>query len=434
MQTAYSSARMRGSIMPFIAVTAIVLMGALGICTDLQRDFQAASELQFAAESAAIYGLSLSTNADGSYSLAEAQSNISTALESSYAAINSAELGPQTLSQSPPWSGPVTFAPSDINFVQNPNLSDSNDFFLQLTGRRDGNNALMQFFLPILGTSIAKQLPPSFVNSVQTVEVIGQPASRIGAGALSVENGMRANDLVGFASLPLAISNQQFAQIADPSQTTTNYTVDLVSSQSVGNSLAPNHLKGCFVNPVLDSSQAYASASGDQSIDQFKGLFNYFAGQQQAIAPSLLERGSALAAFDPLDPAFVARQAEINQSVLQLPINQYYIIPVLANDPTFVGSNEVVGFARLLLAGQPTIVNGAITSFSVQLGDSVPVRNAVAVAGSSNLDTSGSTMMPAPVYPFLPRQIDLASGGISARARGIVMAPSLSPRRIRTST
>jgi hypothetical protein len=418
----------------------VLLFGAVGICVDLQRDFQAAAELSFAAQTAAIYGLSMSTNADGSYTLAGAENNISAAVQSAYASANSAQSGPQSNSNNSSWSAPVVFAQTDVNFVQNPNPSDTNDLFVQLTASRSNENALKQFFLPLLSTTLTgsanANLPLSQINSKQIVEVIAQPATRIGAGSLSPTAGSRAAELALFATFPLAISNQQFAQIANNSQTGSNYTIDLVNSSTVGNTAAPGHLKGAFVNLAMADAQTYAAAQGDVAINQLEGLLSYYHAfsLEQTLAPAMVETGSQLNAFNSADFAFSNRQAEINQVVSSVPSNRYYIIPVIANDPSFGTSNQVVGFARLLISGAAIINKGQVVGIPVQLGESIPVRNAVAAAGISSFDPTGQSFLPAPVFPFQPRQLDTVSGGITARNRGVVMAPCPSPRQIKAST
>jgi len=428
-----------GAVLPFIAVCVTLLLGAVGICVDLQRDFQAAAELSFAAQTAAIYGLSMSTNADGSYSLANAESNITTAVLSVYASANSAQIGPQSNASNSPWSAVVTFAQTDVAFVQNPNPADTNDLFVQLTARRTKQNALKQFFLPLLCTTLtgspSTNLPLSQINSAQTIEVIAQPATRIGGGSLSPLAGSRAADLAPFAAFPLAISNQQFAQIAANAKAGNSYTIDLVNSNTVGNTAASGHIKGSFVNLVMADAQAYSAAQGEVAINQLEGLLGYFnASQQQTLAPAMVEAASQLNAFDSADPTFGNRQAEINQVLSQIPSNSYYIIPVIANDPAFAASNQVVGFARLLITGRPITNNGQVIGIPVQLGDSIPVRNAVTAAGISSFDPTGQTFLPAPVFPFQARRIDPVSGGITARNRGVVMAPCPSPRQIKAST
>jgi Flp pilus assembly protein TadG len=424
----------RGAVMPFVAMSVILMLGTLGIAIDVMRSFETVGQLQFAAQTAALYGSSLATNPDGSYSTANAQNNILSSLSTLNSANwNSAQSGPINNL----WSEPVTFAQSDMLFPTNP--LDSSEFFFDLTDRRQGNEALQQFFLPLLYTSLTKVGVPLSVQTMstyQTVEAIGQPASRIGAGApLNSTLGTTTPSLVGFASLPIAISNNQLSIIANPSQTGTTYTIDLISSKNAGVQ-SPTHIKGCLVNVGTfgGSTNYYGGAQGDLAINQLEGLFNYFIGSQSAntINPAFVERGSQLSAFDPADPAFIARQSEISKVISNKNLlNKFFIVPVLANDPSFTGANSVAGFARLKLDSINTAgVGGSAISITIDIGESVPVRNACSVTGLASVPTALGTVMPAPVYPFLPRQWDSSSNGISVRPRGIVLAPALSPRPI----
>ena len=58
----------RGSVTPFIVMSAFLFLVTMGFCIDLMRDFESASQLNFAAQSAVLYALSLATNSNGSYS------------------------------------------------------------------------------------------------------------------------------------------------------------------------------------------------------------------------------------------------------------------------------------------------------------------------------------------------------------------------------
>lgn len=194
--------------MPFVVMSVFLLFVTLGISTDFMRDFETASELSFAAQSAALYALSLATNSDGSYSLSSAQTNISNAvINASSASWNAAQFGPQNNK----WSKPVIFSSSNIKFVSNP--LDSSEFFVQLTASRQGADALVQYFLPLAYANFTKIiLPLSQVAPIEIVEVFGQPASRIGAGVpVGAQPGTRNADFSGFATMPFAISNLQFS-------------------------------------------------------------------------------------------------------------------------------------------------------------------------------------------------------------------------------
>jgi Flp pilus assembly protein TadG len=424
----------RGAVMPFVAMLVILMLGTLGFAIDVMRSFETVNQLQFAGQTMALYGLSLATNPDGSYSNASAQSNIISAINAANAANwNSAQCGPVNGS----WSEPVTIAQSDISFPTNP-LNPS-EFFLDLTDRRQGNDALQQFFLPLLYTSLTQVGVPISVETMstaQTVEVLGQPATRIGAGLPPGSLSSQANaNLAGFACFPLAISNIEFSTIANPSQIPTSYTIDLVSS-TYGGVKSPTHIQGCLVNVGTygSSTSYYGNAQGNLAIGQLEGLLGYFTSPQSfsAIAPAFVERGSQLNAFDPADPAFIANQSAIT-GFLSDPslVNRFFIFPVLASDPSFASINTVAGFAWLQLS-KVNVTGGSGTpiSITVTMGQSIPLRNACSVSGLSTVPTSFATPMPAAVYPFTGRTWDSTSNGVSISPRGVVLAPALSPRPI----
>lgn len=424
-----------GFLMPLLAVMVVLMMGTLGMAMDLERDFEAVHQLGYAAKMAGTYGLSLATNTDGSYSVPSAQANIQNAV---IAAGTNAWFTSQTGPVNNVWSNPVTFANTDVQFINNPNTQDPNDFLVQVTARCTGSNALKQFFLPLLetklpGTSINNDL--STVSTAQTVELVGQPASCIGAAApLNSPAGTRAQQLIGFAALPLAISNQQFASIANPSQTLTTYTIDFVTSRSaelVGPAPA-GHLKACLVNVASSGGglNFYGPAQGNSAINQLEGLLSYFGApsNQATQLPAAVERGSQLSGFDPADPTFASRAQEISQVISLLP-NKFYVVPVLVNDPSFSTTNAVAGFARMSLS-QFTFNKGLPVSATVTIGESVPERNASSVTGFASIPQFNGTQLPAPVFPFTPRTFDPVSQGVSTRPRAVVMAPALSPREI----
>lgn len=416
----------RGSVMPFVVMSMFLLFVTVGISTDFMRDFETASQLGFAAQAAALYGLSLATNPDGSYSYTSAQSNISNAILNA-PSWNIAQFGPQNQK----WSKPVSFSATDIQYVTNP--SDQKEFFLQLKASRQGSDSLVQFFLPLAYANFSSSvLPLSTVSPAKVIEVFGQPATRIGAGApASSAAGSRDGDFVGFATLPLAISNNQFAA-ATASPAGTIFTIDMVSS-TTKTSTQPGHIKGCFVNVAGSGSSGnyYSSATGSQGIAQLIAMLNYFASGNSSVIPTNVESGSVLGAFDP-NAMTGAQQTSISQVFSLLP-SRYYIIPVLAGDPSFAGNNNtVVGFARMRLDTVNTI-NGAITSLVMDIGESIPLRNASSATGFSSVSNNSNSPMPAPVFPFLPRQYDYASNGINPRLTGIILAPALSPRMIKPS-
>jgi hypothetical protein len=423
--------------MPFIAVCVILLMGTAGIATDLMRNFQAVRELKFAAQATALYALSLSANATGVYSQSSIQDAI---LAPTTIILNNAQIGPN--SQSPLWTAPVLFAGGDIQFAQNPN--DNSESFLRLTARRQAATALGQFFLPLLFTGLNTALPNSVKTfaTAQTVEVLGQPATRIGAGPPAAQlTSARAADLYGCAALPLAISLQQFATIVNAKQGTSSVpaVIDLVSST---NTVAlPGHIPAAFVNLTATAGGAtyYAGAQGRLAVAQLQGLLAYFASgaPSQASAPSPpsnVETGFQLSAYDPADPNFVARQNQAQTIALinSLPTRQY-IIPVIAGGQPLLATanspnvlNTVVGFAYVRLPKQ----NLTTQPFSLNLTFvlSPPLRNASSAAGLASWPLGTNNLMPSPAAPFMPRAYDSGSGGVTLRFPGVALAPALSPR------
>ncbi len=435
------SFRRRGSVAPFVAFSLLLVVAYVGFSTDVMRNFLCVRKLQFAADSAACYAYSCACNADGSYAPDQAKANMSAALAQCGSLDsqpwNSAPSGPSDRQSA--WESGVCFSGADISFVNNPNPDDRSELFLDVTARREGDDALRQFFLPAIyalnslsGVPAGADLAKPYRQS----EAVGQPASRIGQGPPPGRNDARALALSGFAVLPLAISNVQFETAAYPGQTRTTYVVDLFDSKSpqLLQPALPGHFKGCFVNVASRGGGAgyYGDAQGNLAIDQLIGLVKYFSpsADASAVPPAAVERGSKLSAFDPADPVFLTRKAGFLSALRQMPSGRYFIVPVLSGDPSFSSLNEVVGFARLRLL---QILNQGGTELSpvFEIGESVPVKNACHANGVAALaPASVGTPMPAPVRPFVDRSTDTVSNFLSTRPRGVVLAPALSPRRL----
>jgi hypothetical protein len=431
----------RAAVMPFVAMSVCLLMVTAGISIDLMRAFQTVHQLEFGAQTAALYALSLTTNPGGSYSPTSAQSNIQNAISVAQSNNwNYAQAGPagSPFTSTSPWNLPVTF--STVAFVPNP--LDANEFFLQVTSQRSGIDALQEIFLPLAYVGLTTTSAPPGVQQVSpssTVEVLGQPATRIGAGApLNSLPGTRAFDLMRSATLPLAISNVQYAQIAPPAQPNVPYTIDLVASNQTEYTQPPprGHIKGCLVNDASTGTLGsyYGNGQGNVAINQLEGLLGYFGAKsgQQSIAPAVVEAGSQLNAFD---PAFLgARQSEVYGILATLPLlspqnpqsPQFYILPVLQSDPSFTSQNVVVGFAWVRLQ----VTYSGVLTITCTLGDSVPVRNASSATGFSSIPGNTTNLMPPATKPFLPRYVEQNSNGVFPRYRGMVLAPAVSPRQL----
>lgn len=426
----------RGSVLPLVTVALFVAVAFTGFVVDVMRTALAVRKLQFAAQSAALYGYSYATNQDGSYLDATARSNITDKVLQACDvsnAFNTAPAGPDDTGLM--WESPVSLGTDDVVFVPNPD--DSAEIFLQVTARRAGTDALKLFFLPaifamngLLGEPVPEGIGQA--SPYRTVEVIGQVASRIGSGApKSADSGTRAGDLVGFAVFPLAISNRQFKEASDRSQTRSTYVVDLPTSSSYVEPIEVGHLRGALINVAYsaNSSRYYGETQGNTAIDELIGLCNYFVSGTEAnvLPPAPMERGSLVGAFDPLDSVFSQRRTEIVTAFSQLPVNKHYIVPVMRDDPNFSADNQVVGFARFKLI---SVVNssGSDFSFVVEIADSVPVRNASSGNGLAAVPAVSGAVIPAPEDPFCERKLDPLSGSVTPRPRGVVLAPALSPR------
>jgi hypothetical protein len=427
----------RGSVLPIVTFSLLLVVAFLGLAFDVTRNFLAVRQLQFAAQSAALYGLSFATNPDGTYRDEEARNNVLARVLAAGSdgadAWNRAPAGPQGAGS--PWFSAVRLAAVDVTLVNNPNPDDSSEFFVRVAARRDGSDALTMLFMPALyamNRLLGQPMPEAAgrASPCRVAEVLGQPASRIGAGApLDASPGTRAADMARFAALPLALSNEQFAQAASTAEIRLTYAVDLVSSSSASQPARPGHIKGAFVNiaKARGTPAYYGEGQGDAAIDELVGLLDYFGEGRHALAPAAVERGSMLAAFDPAHPEFVARKTEIVGALSRLPLNRPYTIPVVRNDPGFSSGNEVVGFARFNLVQGVESGSGDF-ALTLQAAESVPVRNASFANGARLAGAAGTAKLPAPVAPFQARTWLVDSNGVSARPRAVVLAPSLSPR------
>lgn len=428
-----------GSVLPLVGFSLMIIVAFIGLTVDVMRNVMAVRQLQFAAQSAALYAYAFATNSDGSYSVDGAKANILAKVkaaggEGSSSPWNKAMAGP--IASNNQWQSDVSFSDSTVSFVNNPNPDDNSEIFLQVSARRDGNDALNMLFLPAIykANALLEQAVPESVwqaKPFRTAEVIGQPATRIGAGVPKAAEGQsQASDLSGFATLPLAISNQEFAQAANPKEISTSYIVDLVFDAS-GEQAIPGHLRGAFVNVAAtgDSTKYYGTAQGDVAIDQLIQLCNYFvpAENTNVLPPGVVERGSKLQAYDPQDSIFLSRKQELINRMAQLPLNRFYIVPVVANDPKYTEDNQVVGFARLRLV-QAVNSDGSDFALGFELAESVPVRNASFANGLASIPYVQGTIIPPSVSPFDERTVLADQSSVSTRPRAVVLAPALSPR------
>jgi hypothetical protein len=406
-------------VTPFVAMSVIFFMSVLGIAIDMMIDFQAVNQLEFAAQTAAFYGLSLTTPPDSSaYTQQSAETRIQTAIVNNSALWNVAPSGPQNA------QAVVSFAGTDIAFVPNPQEPNSatQEFFLQVTGRRAGQSALTQIFLPLVYTSMsAPGVPPQVaaMSPFRTVEAIGQPASRIGPGApLTSRANTRSADLVRFATFPLALNYSQFQLHSRPGLPTGTYSLDLVNSFSTR--AAANHVQAAFVD-VSSNPGGSNGFGGGANPTTLQELLQYFGGNiRQNLPPAAVERGNTLNLFSVQTASKNQVVQALTQTLIKNGAGFDYLLPVLQG-------TTVVGFARVQLKVIAGATNG-IPNMTVMLDNSLPCRNASSATGASANPATLGQALPPPVSPFTARSVDPATNNLTARSPGVVLAPALSPR------
>ncbi|MBP9091172.1 hypothetical protein KBI23_09090 [bacterium] len=455
--------RASGAVLPLVAFIIVLGVAFMAFSVDVMRTAYASSAVRYGAEAAALGAFSASlTRPEQIFNRSQAEANIRQTIGQASGVIdnfawNSAPYGPDSSRQGlAAAESALRFDASDVTIVNNPNSADRGDYFLQVRGRRDGSDALKLFFLPLIyafsGGPSGQGLPgpavPAESRSAsphRLVEVIAQPASRIGAGVPRASSSGREQDLSGFATLPVAISNLQFRLLSDPNVALSAASYKLILAPLQANTPTTNVLRGALVNVTRSPSSLnyYNDASSSASVNQLLANLAYFspAISNNEIPSALVERGSHLSAFNLGSSSSLFSSATVQQQLLlqlqKLPVGRSYIFPVLASDPNFVASgqaNEVVGFARLRLLATPVVFDQSIALTVMLEPDSVALRNAsfanakAVVPSNSSSSTAGSGMLPAPVAPFSARVLLSDGFGISTRPHSVVMAPSLSPR------
>lgn len=456
----------RAAVLPLVAFIIVLGVAFMAFSVDVMRTAYASSAVRYGAEAAALGAFSASlTSPEQVFSRSQAEANIRQTIGQASGAIdnfswNRAPYGPDSSAQGlAAAESAVRFDASDVTVVDNPNSADSGDYFLQVRGRRDDGDALKLFFFPLIyafsGSAPSDGLPGPAVPAEarlasphRLVEVIAQPASRIGAGvprtgsSTSSSPSARDQDLIGFATLPVALSNLQFKLLADPNSALSTAAIKITLAPSATSAAAStNTMRGALVNVTRSASSInyYNDAASNTSVNQLLASLAYFAPIVSAseIPPALVERGSRLSAFNLSSSLFTSAtvQQQLLSQLQKLQVGRSYIFPVLASDPNFVNagpSNEVVGFARLKLLSTPVIFDQAIALTVMLEPDSVALRNAsfanAAAVVPSSASSSSTGLLPAPVAPFKARVLLPDGVGISTRPHSVVMAPSLSPR------
>jgi hypothetical protein len=421
--------RSAGLVMPIVVAALVVAFMFIAFCADIMRDCAACDRLQYAAETAAIHAYSRSSNPDGTYNELDAKQNMLEALNAvgGSQAWNTAPAGLK-------WNETVNFEPQDLSIMHNP--LGSREVFIRVSAKRAGSDAITQLFMPFVNKYAGKvdgktgEADNCKLALTQTAEVIGQPASRIGAG---VPRSI-TNDYGHVAVFPLAISYSQFKSFSALPDKSAIFTLDLLGSKSPKTPSTEGHVKGCFVNVVVSKgpSNYYGSGRGQLALSQLIGSLKYFAKVDDggSIPPGCVERGSMLSCFDTSDAVFVERTKQLLNCVKGIPAQHCYIVPVIADDPSAGKFARVVGFSHLRLL---QVINEADNDFKFrfQVGPSIPLRNATFAPGFSAIPTVTGKVMTAPPSPgpFALRTYSCENDAFSPLARGVVLAPAISPRQ-----
>jgi hypothetical protein len=286
--------RERGTVIPFVVIGLPALVAFMAFSMDLTRTAITTNKLQFAADSAALYMYGFGARKDAS---GLQQGDILAAMDDVNGAGSKpwhrAPVGPKGDHTDTKWEDDVTFSGGDVQYVANP--ADSTELLLRVTARRDGDNALQYFFYPLVRAFGAvtgeTQTLERYGSPYRIAEVIGQPAARIGAAPPKTQAGPRS--FAGYATFPLAISNDQFRNAVNTS--TNPFTVRLVNSATAAGAAQPNELLGAFVNDAksLSGGQYHGEGAGHLAIDQLRDLISYFDAvtESREHRPQAVERG-----------------------------------------------------------------------------------------------------------------------------------------------
>ncbi len=438
--------------MPVVVFALLAIFAFLAFVMDVMRNILEIQQLKFAAKVAALdvlpfacldaNGMPQNTpvcNPDGSLTqaaLSQMQAELSRT-NSSGPTWNQAISNP---TDSGNWLTPVSLQGTDLSSVAVQGSTDAQDPLIQLSVRRSGSEAIKFFLLPslyaanMLSGSSSAPASSKQADLVQTVEVVGQPATRIGPGAALDASSGKAQVLAAgrLASFPIAINYDDFKRAVSSAGAASTSLVHL-NNPGTSQYSASNEMRGYFVNLKSGGqiNDYYWDAQNPSRVSDLIGLIEYFNAEQNVpeavIEPAALERGVQL---DRFASSSFSGNADLATVVSQLPTNRCYIVPVVRET---VGSQcEVLGFAWLNL--KSTEKKGALWDFTFSASESLPVLNASAGSGLKSIPKFDGTPLPA-LYdaqnnPFAMRKFNPATNTLSARPKGVVLAPTVSPRRI----
>lgn len=448
-----------GSVLPVLAFSLLLIFAFLAFTVDVMREFLEAGQLHFAARSAALDMLPFACldangqiqndpvcSGSGAFT-GNAMSNLTQALNapngaSAGEAWNSASSNSGSGDQN--WMQAVNFSAEDIRSGSaSGTVQDKQDPLLQLQVDRTGENGLQLFFMPLVfafNTAMGAPVPQSAETADQShiVEVASQPATRIGAAAPLDASSPKAQAMAKArcAGFPLAINYDDFKRASTAAGAGSfSCTAHLSAAQSSQMSSATD-MRGYFVNLSSGTqvSSFYNEAQNPARISDLIGTLMYFdSSPSQPVSatltlPAAIERGVQV---DRYAPAAVKSSSDAALVISQLSLNKCYIVPVVREGVSPSTQCQVLGFALLRLTRVAPSSSG--WDFSFTLGESLPILNA-SCSGQKTIPNFDGTALPstydAQNSPFKLRSFDVTNNVLAARAKGVVMAAVVSPRRI----
>lgn len=428
-KTAHIKRSRQGAILPLALFLVFVGIAFAALTVDVMRSTYNVQILKFAGKTAALaaYASQIKETSD-LYDGNTAKNNIADALNeisgqgNNTIAWHQALCGPDN-GQNNSGSSAVQFSADKIEFPAN--QQDSNEFFLTLKVRREGVDALRQFFMPLvfaLNSSVnPKSDEFSLLSPVIDVEVAAQPATRIGAGVSRLDADLEKRKLAGFAAMPIALSNLQYAAIAQAPPALV--TIDLDNAAAAP---AAGHIKAALVNLSGGTGNSYfGDAQGNKAVtDAISNLKYFIKGDTTAIPPKAVERGMILSAIDHESAAFTSQKANLTAIVNTLNSQKFlYMFPVMKGNPvpgTRSGQHEVLGFALFQLQSMAVDpAAGTALALTVKPVSSIVMPNVCHAAAAYD----GSALAQA-TAPFTTRVL-AGEHSMAPKKISMVMAPSL---------
>ncbi len=454
-----SSYRRNGSILPMVAVGLVIFAVFLAFSLDIMRTIYDKSAMNYACKAAALAAYAFDPN--------EARL-INSASADLFQNANFFQLISETLSNQsalyplpknmtpvgPDFTNNVSYLPATFNFSNNnlaANPADPSEIFLRVPMQNTVTNGLQMFFLPAMfipnwgpdGTASATHMSQALMSADD--EVVGQPASRIGAGPTQGQINASPN-LVALADcvvFPLAITYNDFVNVVTNSALGTPFFFTLNSNTNSNNTTwqqAPSvsypTLRTAFVDVAgFPGQSSYYQYNASSNIQDLQNLLGYFLPGFPGTPPGCVERGSKLSVIDPASLNTQQLSAiTTNLNKIQTTAKRYFILPVVQQAlPGSAGVRAtVVGFALMKNQSMVSSTKDKVQFVFTSVG-AIPLKNASAsndLAAVPNAFTGAKNFLPAvpPIYPFTARQYIQASNSITSRPISVALAPSLSAR------